>query len=333
MERRTYYPTTDDDWRLHLTQHWTPGELDRRRRPIMMVPGYAMNAFVLSFHPRGRSMVEYLCDRGFEVWTANLRGQGESRLLGRQPSRDARQFGIEDLSQTDIPTALSEVQGHTQANASRVDVVGCSIGISYLYAYLATHSDDHSVGAVVAVGGPLQWRDVHPLMKALFGKPAIARLLPTSGMRQMAAMALPLARLARPITDLYMNIDRIDFSDIDKLLNTVDDPSTQLNVDVARWIQRTDIVVAGQNVTEGMGDVELPILCVLARSDFIVPERSVLSIQQAYSPQQADELIDTLRVGADKQTSDRWYAHADLFIGDDAESDVFVPMGDWLSAH
>jgi alpha-beta hydrolase superfamily lysophospholipase len=130
-----------------------------------------------------------------------------------------------------------------------------------------------------------------------------------------------------------MNIDRIDFSEADKLLNTVDDPSTQLNIDVARWIQQTDLVVDGQNVTEGMGEVELPVLCVLARSDFIVPELSVLSIKNAYTSEQSDELIDTLRVGADKRSSDEWYAHADLFIGDDAEEDVFVPMADWLNAH
>jgi alpha-beta hydrolase superfamily lysophospholipase len=292
-----------------------------------------MNAFVLSFHPRRRSMVEYLCDRGFEVWTANLRGQGESRLLGRHPSPEARQFGIEALSQTDIPTALREVTRQTAANAGRVDVIGCSIGISYLYAYMATHSDDHPVGGVVAIGGPLQWRDVHPLMRALFGSPAVARLLPTKGMRQMAAMALPFVRYARPITDLYMNIDRIDFSEADELLKTVDDPSTQLNVDVAHWIQRRDMVVNGQNVTDGMGDVELPILCVVARSDFIVPESSVLSIQNAYSPERASELIDVLRIGADKETSDEWYAHADLFIGDEVEEDLFVPMADWLADH
>lgn len=330
MKQQEFFPRTDDRWRLHLTRHWTDGRLDRRRRPLMMVPGYAMNAYVLSFHPTGRSMVEYLCDQGFEVWTANLRGQGESRLLGKSPPDDARDFSIADLALTDIPRALDEVLARTGANSGRVDVVGCSIGISYLYAYLAHHTESHRAGSIIAVGGPLQWRDVHPLMRTLFGSASVASLLPTRGMRQMASLALPLARFARPITDLYMNLDRIDFSRSDELLNTVDDPSTRLNVEVAEWIRNRDLVVNGTNVTEGIGNIDSPILCVLANSDLIVPPASVLSVREAFDEKRAERQVDVHRVGEDPEQSDAWYAHADLFIGEEAEEDVFEPMADWI---
>lgn len=330
MYEQTYGPKTSDGWRLHLTRHWTEGKLDRRRRPVVMVPGYAMNAFVLSFHPSGWSMVEYLCDRGFEVWTANLRGQGESRFTEERGGKEARNFSISDLSLTDIPSVLEKVIAATEANASRVNAIGCSIGISYLYAYLAHHTDDHRVGSLVGIGGPLRWRQVHPLMRLLFGSPSVARWLPTRGIRQMAKMALPLAPYVRPVTDLYMNIDRIDFSQADQLLKTVDNPSTQLNVEVAEWIRQRDLMVAGRNVTEGMGEIEVPILCVMANNDLIVPEASVLSIREAYGAERADEQVDVLRVGEDPEVSDAWYAHADLFLGESAEADVFRPMADWL---
>lgn len=167
-------------------------------------------------------------------------------------------------------------------------------------------------------------------MRLLFGSPAVARWLPTRGIRQMAKMALPLAPYVRAVTDLYMNIDRIDFSEADQLLKTVDNPSTKLNVEVAEWIRQRDLTVAGRNVTDWMGDIEVPILCVVANNDLIVPEESVLSIREAYDAERADEQIDVLHVGADPEVSDEWYAHADLFLGESAEHDVFRPMADWL---
>ncbi len=45
-----------DGWRLAIKQTFHPARLMRRRRPLLIVPGYGMNAFIFGYHPRGQSM-------------------------------------------------------------------------------------------------------------------------------------------------------------------------------------------------------------------------------------------------------------------------------------
>src|SRR5262249_21323836 len=86
LRTERHWPTSDG-WMLDVRRHFMPEFLDTSLRPLLLIPGYCMNTTPLGFHPSGPSMIEFLAGRGFEVWTANLRGQGDSRSLGG--SRDA----------------------------------------------------------------------------------------------------------------------------------------------------------------------------------------------------------------------------------------------------
>ena len=66
------------------------------------------------------------------------------------------------------------------------------------------------------------------------------------------------------------------------------------------------------------------VLCVLANRDGIVPPAAARSVETILG---ADR-VHVLEVGED----DAWYAHADLFIGDTCQQDVFEPMRAWLAA-
>jgi pimeloyl-ACP methyl ester carboxylesterase len=152
MHSKRHFAPQSGDWRLDVYRHVDPSVHDPGLRPLVMFPGYAMNTFILDFHPTGRSMVGYLVDQGFEVWRANLRGQGDSF---RVDGDDAISF--RDLAEADIPAVRDLVMRETDSEAERLDVVGCSLGASFVYGYLATHLEDHRVGSVVAIGGPLRW--------------------------------------------------------------------------------------------------------------------------------------------------------------------------------
>ena len=309
-----------EGWQLELQRFHVEGALDPTRRPLLMIPGYAMNTFILGFHPTDRSMVEHLAMDGFEVWTANLRGQGGSE---RGP-RAGRRYGMGELALVDLPRVLEAVRADTRAAGPTVDLVGCSLGASLVYAYLAHHPDDHGVGAMIAIGGPLRWVEVHPAMAMAFKSPRLAGLLPIVGTRAMARCALPIVKHVPPLLSIYMNARRVDLSRPDLLVNTVDDPVPYINRQVARWVRDRDLVVRGLNITEGMRRVDLPVLVVLANRDGIVPAataRSVADLMPAHR-------VQVLEVGE----GERWYAHADLFIGVDARRQVFEPMSAWLLA-
>lgn len=317
--RSEKYRPQSAGWRLDVTRYWRPETLDPSRRPVVMVPGYAMNAYILGYHPTGRSMVGYLVERGFEIWTANLRGQGDSSR-----SNAEGEYGFRDLALDDIPTVRDLVLAETATDRERFDAVGCSIGISFLYAYLGHHPEDqrHRTGSVVAIGGPLRWEDVHPALRLIFSSPAVAGALPSVGTRLLARLAIPLVKRLPPLASIYMNVHQIELDRADDLVKTVDDPHPKLNREIARWIRHGDLVVAGSEITRAMRRVDIPVLCILANRDGIVPEPSVLSIEDAIGT----EDVSTLRVGDDET----WFAHADLFISEYAEQKVFEPLGDWL---
>lgn len=317
---RTLVPNADG-WSLALTRYGATGCLDPTRRPVLMVPGYAMNSFILSYHPTDISMIGYLVRAGFEVWTADLRGQGDSQA---HPGV-ARRYGLGELALVDLPCAIEQVRRHTHTEHRVIDLVGCSLGGSLVYAYLAHHPADHGVGATIAIGAPLRWVTVHPALRIAFKSPRLAGLVPILGTRALARRVLPLLRHAPSLLSIYMNARRVDLSHPEILVQTIDNPVPYINRQVARWVQDRDLVVGGLNVTEGLRQVDLPVLVVLANRDGIVPAATARSISEVLPPGR----VDLLEVGQ----GHNWYAHADLFIGVDAARTVFEPMAKWLSHH
>jgi predicted alpha/beta hydrolase len=305
-------------WSLELRVYRDPATLVPGRRPVVMVPGYAMNAYILAFHPGGPSMVEHLVAAGFEVWTANLRGQGGSLPL-RRPDR----FGLGELALDDLPRVFDHVLRHTLTGADRLDPVGCSLGASLVYGYLAHHAADHPFGAVVAIGGPLQWTEVHPLLSVAFRSGRLAGAIPIRGTRFLAEAALPLLVRVPALLSIYMNAAEVDLTSAADLVNTVDDPVPWINRQIARWVRDRDLKLRGLDVSEGLRTVpDVRVLAIVANKDGIVPPASARSIV----PVLGADRVDVLDVG----TPERWYAHADLFIGRRAQEEVFSPLGDWL---
>jgi len=312
-----YRPSTTDGWQLELKQTFDRDRLNPSLRPLLLVPGYGMNTFILGFHPTGKSLEQYFVDAGFEVWSANLRGQGGSRRTGGRSG-----YGFAELALVDLPTVMGVVRGKTKTGQDRIDVVGCSLGASILYTFLAHHLDDHGLGSLVSIGGPLRWDTVHPAVKIAFASPRLVSAVPIVGTRRLARVVLPVVKHMPGLLSIYMNAAICDLSQADQMVRTVDNPNRRLNVQIAKWIAARDLIVDGRNVTEAMASIDRPLMCVLANADGIVTPESALSVRTAMP----DGLVDVLTVGDDRT----WFAHADLFVSEHAQERVFEPLRFWL---
>jgi len=319
MIQRKHHVPNQDGWSLELKQTYLPEALDRSRRPIAIVPGYGMNAFIFGFHPRGPSMEASWAERGFEVWSLNLRGQGGSRREG-----GSRRYGFGEAALTDLRCALEYVARHTETGADRVDGVGCSLGGTYLYVYLALVRENNRLGSVVSMGGPLRWEDPHPALKFAASSPFLWGQIRMRGTRRMLRLALPALKRAPRFLHLYMHPEIIDISRMDEMLQSVEDPNPVLNRQIAEWIRSKDLYVNGINVTDRLAAAKNPLLIVLASADGIVPEQTTLSAYHAM----ASPRKEVLRVGNETLP----VAHADLFISDISHEWVFDPLADWLAA-
>src|ERR1700722_11762733 len=103
MKTVEHFVPNHDGSELALAQTWDERRLVPGRRPVLIVPGYGMNSYIFSYHPRGVSFEGHLPQAGFEVWRVDLRGQGRSRPgpSGSSPRAGKRaaadEFGLEDL--------------------------------------------------------------------------------------------------------------------------------------------------------------------------------------------------------------------------------------------
>jgi pimeloyl-ACP methyl ester carboxylesterase len=199
-------------------------------------------------------------------------------------------------------------------------LIGCSLGGSIAYSYLALFPD-HSVSELIAMGAPLRWTQVHPIIRTAFISPALISFVRFSRTRQLLRTVFPVLKHLPRVLSMYMNVSTIDTRHIYEMTRTVEDPNPRVNRDIAFWIRNRDMRLDGVNITKALRHVELPLLLVVPNKDGIVPEGSAMSAQDAWGG-----AVDVLKVGDD----DNWFAHANLFVANDARELVFDPMIRWL---
>jgi pimeloyl-ACP methyl ester carboxylesterase len=316
VERRTQYIDNGHGWRLALHRFVEPARLKRGGRPLVIVPGFAMNSFIFSYHPRGVSLVEYLAGRGHEVWTVDLRAQGETERRGGH-----FRFGLVDVGLHDVSVALAGVLRHSTLGASAVDAVGCSLGGTFLFMQ-AAWNPEAPIARLVNVGGPLRWERTHPVVRALASYPPLYRALRLRGTRRMACRVLPLAARIPGALHPYLHPAICDLSSPEMLCRTVEDPVPRVNEQIARWIRDRDLLDAGRNLTDGARAIRLPLLTIVANADGVVPPETARSGHEVVASARRH-----LVTAGDAHHP---MAHGDLFVSDLAEASVFRPLADWL---
>jgi pimeloyl-ACP methyl ester carboxylesterase len=286
------------------------------RPPVLLVPGYGMNASIFGYHPSGESLCGVLVRHGHDVWTCDLRGQGEARTL----APEARDFGIAELALDDLPQAIDLVRSET--GSQTVSLIGCSLGAALVFSFIAHHGDS-KVHAVATMAGLVTWRAVHPLIRTAFLSSRIVSRIPMRGVRELAGFALPaLAYWAKPVLSAYLNPATTDLRDRTRLIETVEDPSFGLNREIARWLRKKDLIVRGVNVSQSLAVYTKPLCSLVALQDQIVPPETARHIFRSVGSK-TKALIE---VG----TRDMPVAHADLFLGRGMQAQAFTPLAEFL---
>ncbi|MDF2692339.1 MAG: Polyhydroxyalkanoic acid synthase [Labilithrix sp.] len=302
-------------WRLSVTRY--RAEREPTGRPVLIVPGYGMNSFIFSFHPNGPSMVECLAARGLEVWTVDLRGQGRSIR-----ARGSHRYDMGALAVEDLGAAIGHVLAKTTTGATKIDLVGCSLGTALSFAHVAI-VDGAPVHALVSMAGLVTWREAHPIVRFAFGSPRVASLMRMKNTRRLARFALPVvSKVAPALLSVYLNERSTDLSQAARMVQTVEDPHPIINREIAEWIRRGDLVIRGVNVSERLPALKHPFFCVVANDDGIVlPATSRHTFDKIGSDHK-----EILFVG----DAEMPIAHADLFLCKGAQPRIFAPVADFL---
>lgn len=302
-------------WRLALKR--TRRSETSSSRPVLIVPGYGMNSFIFGFHPRGPSLVESLAERGLEVWTVDLRGQGRTVRTG-----GGHRYGMAELAIDDLGVAIAHVLASTTTGQRKVDLIGCSLGAALAFAHVASRPEA-PVHAMVSMAGLVTWRAAHPVVRLAFRSPRLAGMVRFRNTRRLARVALPvLAKVAPGVLSVYLNHTSTDLSQAARMVQTVEDPHPVINREIAEWIARGDLVVRGVNVSQKLAELRHPFFCVVASDDGIVlPETS----RHTYDVIGSETKL-LLEVGGKEMR----IAHGDLFLCTGAQTKIFTPIADFL---
>ena len=307
-----------DGWNLQLRQARHRTRPNPALDPIAIIPGDGMNSFLFGFHPRGTSMELCLAEAGFEIWSLNLRAQGGSRAT----SPDAEPPSFAAFAGVDLPAAIAFITRNSASPGHPISLIGCSLGGTIGYTYLALHPQQSRVGALVTIGSPIHW-DRPPLLFKLLGvRPDLIERLKLRGTRSIVRAALPLLERMPRLAHLYLNPAHVDLHALHELARTVENPQPRLNRELSEWLAAGTLTVRGRDIAEEVRKVTVPLLVTRANRDGIVPTDSVASVRSRWGGR-ADELV----VG----TREDWYSHADLFIGNEAPAKVFAPIAAWLA--
>ena len=284
--------------------------------PALIVPGYGMNSFIFGFHPRGLSLEDYLASRGIETWSVDLRGMGRAKNKGGDAD-----FGLADLVD-DVKVAVDAVLERSDIKNPKVDLIGASLGATLVFSYLALHPEAR-VNCAVNFGGLVTWKKIHPAVRVAFASSRIVEKIRLKHTRTIAGLALPMiVKYAPKLLAIYMNTASTDTSNAATMVQTVEDPVTHVNVDIAHWVKARELTVHGVNVSRALESMTYPHLTVLAKDDGIVPAETARAVYEDVGS--TDKEI--LEVGG----GDHPMAHADLFLATGAQDLIFAPLAEFL---
>lgn len=314
-----HYVNNGHGWDLAL-RRTRPRGVRVQARPVLLVPGYGMNSFIFGHHPDGPSLEATIAAQGLEVWSVDLRGQGETRARTTRP----KSYGLAELALEDVKSAVQGVLARTRTGHTKLDLVGCSLGAALSFTYLA-HHEDAPVHAVVSLAGVVTWRRIHPFVRTLLFSPELAGSVPVRGTRRVARAALPhLARLAPRALALYINGKSTNIGAPEILTRTVEDPSQRLTREIARWVKARELTVRGINVSRALRRMHYPFLGVVAAHDGIVPpETSSLIFESLGSRKKTIRTVGSFAVPV---------GHADLFLFKHAHDEVYDPVAEFLKS-
>ena len=316
LETMTSFVPTPDGWHLRLKRVADPSRAGSGAPPVLLLPGYGMNSFLFGYAPNGPSLEEALATAGREVWSVDLRGQGDAKRY----RSDAPAPTLAGYMTQDVPAAVAHVVQHTQSGASSVVLLGCSLGGTIAFGATACRPE-LAVGGVIAVGSPLRWDTLPRALRAVGGRVGGLGGLRMRGTRRFARAVFPVLLDVPGAVSLYVNPANVDRAAVRELVRTIEDPEPGVNRDIAAWVAAGRLRVGGVDVERALGDVDAPLLIVTANRDGIVPKATAVAAAQVWGGP-----VERLHVGS----AERWYAHADLFIGADAPRDVFDPVVGWL---
>ena len=292
----------------------------RYLEPVLLCHGLAANYVNFDFDPPV-SLAHALAEAGFEVFTVDFRGGGDSR-----PTRWWRRFDfdIDDLIQQDAPTLLAHALA--TAGAPQAFWVGHSLGALVGYAFLG--GGEPRLRGLCALGAPVYFHYtgwVERLMRV-----ALWAAWPRAFRQRWLSIGLApfLGHLTLPLTDALINPKAIAPRVLRKVYaNLVSSMGYRLLRQLSEWSAH-DVFRSRDGTVDyraRLTTVTTPVLVLGGSQDILASPRAVLGQGELLGSSDKTVMLFGTENGDALN-----YGHGDLLFGERAPQEVYPRIVRWV---
>ncbi len=305
----------------YVTLHRYPAGEKKFSDAVVLCHGLGANRFNFDLDDE-TSLVRFLCGRGFEVWSVELRHCGLSKgSEGRFADHGGTAF--EDLLDVDVRVALEWLNQHHPG----FFWVGHSLGGMLGMAWAGLRRTPFLRG-VVAIGSPL-WPAEAVKLHGAARLVRLATLLPVVHFRSLARALFPITgRRPRFYTRAMTTGEQMDRKRLGKaVVNLVENVSSSLLEQLWNWKQTASFSSRDGNhdYFEALSRIEEPVLLLAGEADLVAPPASIFP---GYEKLKVEDR--QLRIFGVDRGDEHDYAHGDLLLGQHAPKEVFPALAEWL---
>jgi pimeloyl-ACP methyl ester carboxylesterase len=309
-----------DGWSLAV--HYRPAPVRKYEEPVVLCHGLAANHLNFDFQPP-HSVAHFLAEAGFDCFSVDWRGSGASR---KRPAGWRRgSLCADDLIAFDAPALVKLALERT--GARKAFWVGHSLG-GLIGLAAAESTLREQLKGLVAIGSSAIFPANRAIRRALRWGAAFAWPFELRQRLFSAGVAPFLGYAVLPFSDLIINprhiSPRLQRQLYALLISSV---SRKMLLQLQDWAFNDAFRSFDWKIDyrERLARLTVPLLAIAGSADRLSP---VEGIQAGYALTGSPD--KTLRVVGRAHGHVQDYGHGDLIFGENAPSEVYPIVGDWL---
>lgn len=343
---KQYFIKTEDGWTLSLYRY-APDNINAKKEPLILCHGFNYNSYFWDLDEK-HSFARYLRDKGYDVWTVNLRGSGDSSKPALSDLRSLTKFQLEKMPQIflrapfninkfdwtiddhihkDLPAIIEFVKSET--GSPQVAWIGHSMGGMIMYAYLETENQKN-IRRFVAIGSMSHAKQPpNPVLAMVAAQKPITNaslLINTTVAYQLRNLTLGAIKL--PWEELFYNKDNMDDITVIQMFRiSIDDTAPGVIAQFTDVIRNGDFMSVDKkfNYTQNLSLVNVPTLFIAGSKDKL---GTLETMEYAYNS--ISSRVKELHVFSKDNGYSADYGHCDLLLGKKSQEEVYDYIYRWL---
>ena len=346
-----HYTETPDGLTLALCRY-KPETLDQNKDPVILCHGLGYNMLFWDLH-KDVSLPRYLARNGYDVWSLSLRGAGPSTqqmtswlrglthfqldpktsmtLKNRLQGLKLLDWSVDDHIKYDVPSAINFVKENT--THKQVHWIGHSMGGMVMFGYLGTQKQEAARQIKSFVAATVPMTVFHPLNDPfrllLDAKVAVEVGSAVLGSSAPAGLGSIFGDLDTPTDRLFFNGENVEKETLQLLFQRAQENISPGQLKQLLTMVRTErfqSLKGDLDYTQLLETVTTPTLFLAGAVDNMAsPDAVRFAYRQVVSTTKEFHMFG--RVNGHQNN----YGHDDVIIGENAATEVYPVILDWLN--